>query len=48
MGMIAKRSPWSTANVAADVPRAGNLVRIKYDPGHIADENGNTAGPGLA
>ena len=33
------------ANVAADVPRAGNLIRIEDGPGHIADENGNTAGP---
>jgi fibro-slime domain-containing protein len=33
------------SNVAADVPRAGNLVRIEDGPGLIADERGNGAGP---
>lgn len=33
------------SNVAADVPRAGNLIRIEDGKGLIADERGNTAGP---
>lgn len=33
------------ANVAADVPRAGNLIRIEDGAGLIADERGNRAGP---
>src|SRR5690606_31812268 len=30
---------------APDAPRSGNLVRINDGPGHIADAQGNTAGP---
>jgi fibro-slime domain-containing protein len=33
------------SNASADVPRAGNQIRIEDGKGLIADERGNTAGP---